>query len=291
LSAYRENHLEGTAVRSTRLRIAKTPVVGPGLLLGYRAKTALSYYRRPLGNLVRWLFESKEVVNFTYDLEPLNERYLAAAISNALDEPFSAVLGYLKEIGEDQALRNHVEGMTQKSEFALIADSHARFARRIGWHAVVRALKPGVVVETGVDKGLGSCVLAAALRKNANEGFAGRYFGIDINPRAGYLFAGAYADCGSIIYGDAIQTLEQFQEPIDLYISDSDHSSEYEYREYQTVHPKLSERAIILGDNCHASDALLRFSLETSRSFFYFQEHPARHWYPGAGIGFSFPRH
>ena len=35
------------------------------------------------------------------------------------------------------------------------------YGRRLGWYALVRALKPRTVVETGADKGLGSCVLAA----------------------------------------------------------------------------------------------------------------------------------
>jgi hypothetical protein len=50
---------------------------------------------------------------------------------------------------------------------------------------------------------------------------------------------------------------------------------------------KLSPQAIILGDNAH--DKLARYSEEQGRSFLFFHEEPSGHWYPGGGIGISFP--
>jgi hypothetical protein len=76
--------------------------------------------------------------------------------------------------------------------------------------------------------------------------------------------------------------------PVDLFINDSDHSADYEYREYQVIAPKLSANAVILGDNAHTNDKLARYSEETGRSYLFFKEDPAEHWYPGGGIGFSF---
>jgi hypothetical protein len=78
--------------------------------------------------------------------------------------------------------------------------------------------------------------------------------------------------------------------PVDLFINDSDHSAEYEAREYEAIAPLLSENAVILGDNAHVTDKLARFSREQGRNFLMFNERPKDHWYPGAGIGISFPR-
>src|SRR6266446_10867828 len=75
---------------------------------------------------------------------------------------------------------------------------------------------------------------------------------------------------------------------IDLFINDSDHSAEYEYKEYLTVADKLTPSAVILGDNSHVSDSLRRFSEMRHRRFLFFQEKPKEHWYPGAGIGISY---
>ena len=166
----------------------------------------------------------------------------------------------------------------------------SRYGRRIGWYAFVRICKPKIVIETGVDKGLGSCVLAAAIKRNREEGHEGRYIGTDINPLAGYLLDGEYRESGEVIYGDSIETLSGLDVSIDLFINDSDHSADYEAREYATVEKKLSDSAIVLGDNSHVTDKLMEFSQESGRDFLFFSEKPRDHWYPGAGIGISFRR-
>jgi hypothetical protein len=80
-----------------------------------------------------------------------------------------------------------------------------------GWYAFVRILSR-VVVETGVDKGLGSVLLCAALMRNRAEGFPGQYLGTDINPDAGFLLAEPYNGVGGILYGDSIQSLQSIPE-------------------------------------------------------------------------------
>ena len=99
---------------------------------------------------------------------------------------------------------------------------------------------------------------------------------------------GKYKEDSEILYGDSIKSLEKFKLKIDLFINDSDHSSDYEYLEYNTIANKLSDNAIILGDNSHSTDKLSVFSKENGRKFIFFKEQPLNHWYPGAGIGISF---
>jgi hypothetical protein len=270
--------------------VARTPLIGPAALIAYRAKIALAYFYRPLSNLLRWIVKSKETGNFTYDLEQGNKRYLASMIADILDLQFTEVMTFFGELEEDAEFKKHIADCTEKSDWSFIADKEVRLGKRIGWYAVARAIKPKIVIESGVDKGLGACVLTAALKKNAQEGHAGRYYGLDINPKAGYLLCDRYADYGSILYGDAIESIKGFDGVVDLYINDSDHSAEYEALEYRAVKSKLSERAVILGDNAHVSAKLLEFSLAENRHFVFFHEKPLEHWYPGGGIGISFKR-
>ena len=157
----------------------------------------------------------------------------------------------------------------------------------MGWYAFARILKPRVIVETGVDKGHGSVVLCAALIRNEREGFPGQYYGTDINPRAGYLLIAPYRRVGKVLYGDSLQSLSKINE-IDVFINDSDHSADYERREYEAILPRLRPGGIILGDNSHVTSILAKFSEEHGRQFLFFQEQPENHWYPGAGIGISF---
>ncbi len=270
--------------------LAQTPVLGRFLLLLFRAKTGFGYFLRPLGNFFRWLFVSRETTNFTYDLEETNKQYLASLIADVTGEKFDVIMAYIDEIEADHKLRAHISEATSASDWAFMADKQVRFGRRVGWYAFARALKPKTIIETGVDKGLGACLLTAALMRNSQEGFEGRYFGTDINPKAGYLLAGNYQNYGQILYGDSIASLKEFDGPVDLFINDSDHSADYEAGEYEVVGDKLSGHAVILGDNSHCTDKLLNFSLDNDRQFVFFQEKPRDHWYPGSGIGISFKR-
>jgi hypothetical protein len=271
--------------RDLKLLVVKTPIVGRLVLIGYRAGLALSYYKRPLGNLMRWLLSSNELTNFTYDLTPDNTLYLAWFVAGITGKSPGEILGYVNEIEGDIPLKTHIREMTAASEASFAADNAARFGRRIGWYAIARATKPKVIIETGVDKGLGSCVLVAALIKNRLEGHPGRYFGTDINPRAGYLLTGPYAEHGTLLVGDSIASLKTFGESIDLFINDSDHSADYEADEYAVVGEKMSPTGLILGDNAHTNTKLAEFARRTGRRFAFFQENPLDHWYPGGGIG------
>lgn len=270
--------------------VIKTPVLGRLYLIIVRLLTVLNYYRRPVVHIVRWLIRSRETTNFTYDLDALNKQYLAAFIASALNKSRREILGYLHEIDTDEHLRRHIRHLILSCNRRHTADAVARYGRRIGWYAMVRALKPRVIVETGVDKGLGSCVLTAALKKNDEQGHHGFYYGIDIHPRAGFLLSGEYAEFGCIIHGDAVKTLQEMSGSIDLLISDSDHSPDYETAEYEAVSPIMNPGGVILSDNAHACDALLQYAERTGRRFSFFQEKPADHWYPGAGIGIAYNR-
>jgi len=249
------------------------------------------YFGRQLSKLKPILRESGETHNFTYDLTDENLRYLAEVVAVATNKPPIEIEGFILEAINDRELRAHFDSRMSTYEGQRSpANVKSPFGRRLGWYAVARAIKPRLIVETGVERGHGALLLCAAQLRNGEEGAPGRYLGTDINPSAGYLLSGKYQTVGEILYGDSIVSLREIAEPIDLFINDSDHSADYEADEYRAIASKLSADAIILGDNAHVTDKLARFSRETSRSFLMFKEHPKDHWYPGAGIGISFLR-
>lgn len=253
-----------------------------------RVPLALAYFEPRLKLVFEWLFRSKETSNFTYHLTQSNIDYLACFIATVTSSSRAKIREYIRELEDDEQLRNHVLRVASSGKHYIEIDRDFDFGRRLGWYAVVRAMKPRVVVETGVEQGLGSLAITAALKRNATEGAPGIYRGTDINPHAGYLFQGEYCEWGEILYGDSIQSLGALNQKIDVFINDSDHSAEYEGREYETVADKLADRAIILGDNSHVTDQLYQFAMRSGRQFLYFQERPKDHWYPGAGIGAAF---
>jgi len=251
---------------------------------------ATTYYNKYYLRILKWIFESKEDTNFTYDLTDDNKLVLAQFISHVASTSLKDVIGYISELEQDKKLQNHISEETKKSKLGYKADANSLFGRRIGWYALIRAMKPKVVIETGVDKGLGSVVITAALQKNLSEGIGGRYYGTDIDPKAGYLLSGEYAKFGEILYGDSIESLKEFKQTIDLFINDSDHSTEYEGNEYKVIKGKLTNKSIIVIDNAHCSPELSKFSKEENRNFLFFKEEPKDHWYPGSGIGMSWSK-
>jgi predicted O-methyltransferase YrrM len=219
-------------------------------------------------------------------LKSENVQVLTATISLVVDKSHEEISGYMDEILSNRELSSKISDFFKND--VNMRDSQLGWGRRIGWYAIIRAVKPSLVVETGVHHGIGAAIIAEALSLNISEGFDGSYLGTDHDPNAGSFFAKHYSSVGRVMYGDSIESLSTINGPIDIFINDSDHSALYELNEYENVAKKLSRKSIILGDNSHVTTSLLNFSVANSRKFLYFQESPAGHWYPGGGIGISF---
>src|SRR5207249_3333385 len=140
-----------------------------------KARTVRSYHsgRIPPGAIPYVLWDP-EHENFTYDLANWDE--LTDVMAAALDIDRSAAERWAREAREDPVLAR-VGGRRQHRR--------ARYGRRIGWYVAVRALRPSLVVETGVHEGLGSALLLRALQRNAPDGADGRLLSVDIDPKAG----------------------------------------------------------------------------------------------------------
>ena len=261
----------------------------PGGRVALRIRFAWKYFRAPIKNATSWAFSKKEDNNFYYQVSDINRDQIIHACAFLLKSKYLEIDSFVRELESDRVLKDHIHARLQREGFSRSIE--VDFGRRIAWYAFVRTLKPKVVVETGVAHGVGACVVAKALEENKREGFPGTYYGTDIDLKAGSVFSGKYSEQGKILYGDSIESLRTLSSKIDLFINDSDHDPEYEYREYWEIIEKLSEGAFIIGDNAHATMSLSKFSLETGRNFSFIPEFPKNHWYPGAGIGISLPRH
>lgn len=250
---------------------------------------AFDHYLAPkLVEYAKWLAYSDEGSNYTYSLS--NIHHLAGWVDGVTGCGLEVAAKYIHEIHTDGELADHVMNAETEPQSKERYQKHGSslFGRRIGWYTIVRILKPRFIIETGVDRGLGAVILCRALQRNHSEGVRGHYLGTDINPSAGYLLHGSFAEYGRIVYGDSIETLKNLTQPIDLFINDSDHSAEYERIEYQTITPRLHKKSVVLGDNSHATNELYKFACSEKWSFLHYSETPEGHWYPGAGIGAAF---
>ncbi len=247
---------------------------------------------RVLRQVLRWTFLSKEYYNWTYHLTDLNKAFLASFISVISGHEVSVIEGYIRELDNDQALRSLLIERTHASPDRHSCDAEPRYGRRAGWYALVRATKPRVIVETGVDRGLGTAVLAAALLQNAKEGQPGVVYATDIVPDCGHLVAEPYRQYCRLLIGDSVQLLKQFDQPVDIFLHDSDHRPEYEWSELTTIEPRLHKASLVLSDNSPQTtpdvSKLREFAQRLGRSYLFFQEQPRDHWWAGEGIGVAF---
>ncbi len=266
-------------------KIFRVLILLPLFRIYFRRNFALSYYKPKIRQIRRWAFKQTENDNFYYSLSQKNLVELGSMISIVTGKSRDEIDIYFKEIEKNQELHEHIESIWANDP--KMQDAVLGFGRRVGWYALARALKPRVIVETGVHHGVGACVLISALMKNSSEGFHGNYYGTDIDPNAGVLLSGDFKEFGKILYGDSITSIKNFGQDIDFFINDSDHSEIYEAQEYEIVKSKLASNSIILGDNSHVTDKLSKFARKNDRPYIFFKEEPLNHWYPGAGIGIS----
>jgi predicted O-methyltransferase YrrM len=267
----------------------KRTAVGRLVAIPFRfCVVGLPYVARQFGRLTKWTFTSKEHYNHTYELTELNRQYLASFIALVSGHELKTIESYFKELEGDAALREVLRARTFASKDRHNCDIEPRYGRRLGWYALIRSTKPRVVIETGVDRGLGTMVMAAALERNAREGFRGLVHATDIMPDCGHLLAEPYKSFCRIWFGDSVDTLKKFSEPVDIFLHDSDHRPEYEMAEFLAIEPHLHRGSLVMSDNSQQSDQLLKFANRVGKKFTYFQDAPKDHWWPGDGIGVAF---
>lgn len=249
----------------------------------FRAAQIGRYDGRLIADSTKWLFTSKEVTNYTYDLTATNRCHLAWWVAGITCSSVADIRDYFAELTDDHDLADHIRLHTANSSRHRLADTTLRWHRYLGWYALVRALRPRHIVETGTDKGRGTLVFASALRRNGT----GRVTTIDNNPDSGYLIKPPYDSVVTRVIGDSIGCIHALDRPVDFFLHDSLHTPEHESRELAAIAPMLSSAAVVLSDNAHSTEVLPSWAEATGWSFSYFQERPAHHWYPGAGIGLA----
>lgn len=148
-------------------------------------------------------------------------------------------------------------------------------------YALIRSLKPSIIVETGVASGVSSCYILKAAEENGR----GKLFSIDLpcesssaiststpvpsGAQPGWLIPEELRGRWQLSLGRSSELLPSLLKnlgQIDFFLHDSDHSYENQRLEYETVWPFLKEGGLLLSDDC--SRAFPEFAGRTkSRSF------------------------
>ena len=150
------------------------------------------------------------------------------------------------------------------------------------WHAalycIVRAAKPGIVVETGVASGISSAFILRALHENQK----GKLYSIDLPPipdengnvpgnmnwilpdgvEPGCAVPSSLRNRWEFIISPAqtvLPPLLQRLGQIEIFLHDSDHSYEHMMWEYETAWPYIRAGGILLSDDVDFNSAMIDF--------------------------------
>lgn len=262
-----------------RRRLANSPIARTAAF-PLRTMIVARYDARIIRRSVDWLVHGRETTNFTYDLDPLNHDQLCWFVSAVSGAEIAQVRAWVQELEEDRDLFDHLTKRLSSGPRRGISAKEPHWGRRLGWYALVRAVQPDHVIETGTHLGLGSCAIAAALLRNGH----GRLTTIDIDPDAGYLIGEPWANVIERRTGRSTDLLADVKD-VDIFLHDSLHTYEYETAELAAVEENLRSDAIILSDNARESAALSDWAERTRRHYLFFSEQPSNHWWRGDSIG------
>ena len=137
-----------------------------------------------------------ETHSYTYELANADELgpFLARATGVSAEE----IADYVEEARTDPELG---ELLRQRVRWRIDCKRALPLGNRLLWYALARAVKPRVVVETGIYQGLGSLVLLRALDRNAAEGVDGRLISVDLDETSGWLVPNRLRDRWTRVIG------------------------------------------------------------------------------------------
>jgi predicted O-methyltransferase YrrM len=130
----------------------------------------------------------------------------------------------------------------------------------------VRAVKPELVVETGVGAGFSTAYILEALERNNY----GKLYSIDFfedGEQCGWIIPAYLKHRWKLIKGlsgEALDPLLDQLGPIDVFIHDSDHSYENMMCEFRTVWPFLRKEGVFLAHDVGRNEALFDFCCEVN---------------------------
>lgn len=189
--------------------------------------------------------------------------------------------------------RRGIENIRHKAPFRL--SHNAEFALARICYLVCRAMKPAVVLETGVAYGVNSAFVLKALEQNRT----GTLHSVDLPPlgRDADRFVGAlipqplrnrwrlYRGISKRLLPKLLPQLGQ----VDVFIHDSLHTYRNMRREFQTVLPYLAPRAVVIADDVEGNRAFYEWVMRTQPAFWATVKQGEKERFLGLGVILSGP--
>lgn len=237
--------------------------------------------------IITWLFASQEYGGANYTTDTENQIELCYLISNLSKRGVDEILSYRDEFINDIEIERTIADNISASNERYFHDPVLRVGKRLKFYLLVRALRPEITVEAGVDRGLGALIINYALQRNANEGYQGRYIGIESNREKNILFVShPKLKFGEILFGDSIEEIEKMEHKIDLFFHETLSTPDHVARQLSIVYNKMSSNGVVTTP--WSTKKILDFAFEKQLKVLAHKDRIERHWYEGATHLFVF---
>ena len=225
---------------------------------------------------MKWLF-----LNTTRRLQHAfsNPRYAATMVlreATWADERFLAIVTgssawrirkFLDEPAHAREFMQHLSGSEGKLHTAPFQSADLYAKKVLIQYAIIRAMRPDIVVETGIANGVSSAYVLLALRKN--EG--GVLHSVEIGDTSylpaecqpGWIVPTWLRAPWKVHLGDATKLLPELLRtlpPIDIFIHDSLHTEEQMTFEFETAYPFLQTSGCLIADDASWNNAFRQFA-------------------------------
>jgi hypothetical protein len=133
-------------------------------------------------------------------------------------------------------------------------------------YALVRLLRPSIVLETGVANGLSSFFILSAMQANGH----GSLHSVDRSADVGALLSSRERErwCLHVLQARNLKanfsSILEALAPVDMFFHDSDHTYPWQAFEFEAALRKLAPGAILASDDCDSSYAFLDFCKSAS---------------------------
>ena len=233
----------------------------------------------PRRNLAYVLWDP-EVESFSYEID--NEAELAEFVADLLGIAPSQVSAYIEETRSDRELHERLRRVTR---WQFDVKGRLPIGNRLLWYALVRSLKPELIVETGIYQGLGSLVLLRALEANAREGVEGELLSFDFDPGAGQVVSKRLARRWRKIEGMTGETLipALAGRRVGMMLQDTPHTYENQSFEFGATISHAAERLVMLDSGGGRTRALADICSEHGGTYRHFREQPRDHFFRASG--------
>jgi predicted O-methyltransferase YrrM len=231
------------------------------LLISILPKHPLEFYDRVL-TLLEVQLERLWVRPFPYEIKEYQEVILE--MEKLTSKEMTRYLNELNALRFEEKVRSQADEITPCAPFRLSHSADFTLARMC--YAMVRAIKPNVVLETGVAYGVTSAFILKAMEVNNN----GLLHSVDLPPLGyeadrfvGILIPDNLKHRWNLHRGVSKRVLPRLLQQVgqvDVFIHDSLHTNQNMRYELSAIMPYLAKPSVVIADDIDGNSAFLEWS-------------------------------